>query len=538
MNTSPPISEEITQSSFAAMGGVLFSRASGLIRTIVVNASFGVGTALDAFNAAFRLPNSLRDLFADGALSAAFMSALVEEKQKGTPAERKLVAIVMGFFGITTLVLSLLGVYFARDIMDLITNVNFKITGGIPIATHLFQLLVFYLPITMINAVIMAILGVHGHSFRAMNGSLFLSVGMIIGALVLAPAGHYIGWPEVNGLALGALLGALLQTFYQMRPLFALNLIPKPIMDPRQWLNYPPLKKILAQMAPRAIGQGALVLALFINTYFATQIGTGFLTYIVTAVTIIQVPIGLFGVATGFVALPALVLTLQQNNPSQFSRLLVEGLRTALWLAAFTTIAFALFILPFYLVLFQHGKITWFDTVNNSIAICIYATGIILASGNKVLINTLYALDATRQLIYNAVIYLILNTVLNIFLVPKYGILGIGFSFGFATSVDFWINYLTIKHYFHRKNYRESPYFSGGKHFTPKILLLNIMSFAVCFFGIWLIKHFWVYTSLTFMKALLILIIGGALLTGIFMLTMLKLGPAHLKNSLIKLVRR
>ena len=536
MDTPALDQEEITKSSFAAMSGVLFSRLSGVVRTIIVNSTFGVATALDAFNAAFRLPNSMRDLFADGALSAAFMTALVDEKQKGIIEERQLISIVLGFFGVVTLLIAFLGVLYAEEIINLITQSNFKVTGGLPIATFLFRCLIFYLPLTMVNAVIMAILGVHGQLFRAMNGSLFLSVGMIIGALVFAPISKSFGLLSIYGLAIGALLGAILQMLYQMYPLIALRLIPLPNINPKIWLQCKPLHKILSQMTPRALGQGALVIALSINTYFATQIGTGFLTYIVTAVMIIQVPIGLFGVATGFAALPAFTLTLSKKDNYNFSRLLIEGLRTSFWLASFTTICFALLALPFYVVLFQHGKITYYDTINNSLAICIYATGIILASGNKVLINTLYALDATRQIVYNAIVYLILNTCLNIFLVPRFGIIGIGFSFGVATSMDFWLNYFCIKRYFHRKGYQGSPYSIGGRFFTTTILLLNISSFIICLLGVWLIKIFWVHFPINFWTALLILTVGGCVLAAVFVLTVMKLGPMHLKNVLRSII--
>ncbi len=541
METVKPATEEITQSSFAAMGGVLLSRASGVVRTIVVNATFGVATALDAFNAAFRIPNSLRDLFADGALSSAFMTALVDQKQKGIEKERELIAIVLGFFGVVTFLLSLFGVIFSEKIINLITEDNFKASGGLPMAILLFRLLIFYLPLTMINAVIMAILGVHGQSFRAMNGSIFLSIGMICGALIFAPFFELWNYKGIIGLAIGALLGAGLQMIYQMYPLFTLKLMPPPNFNLKTWLFYKPLRKILIQMTPRALGQGAMVIALGINTYFATKIGTGFLTYIVTAITIIQVPIGLFGVATGFAALPALTFALAKKNPLGFSKLLVEGLRTSFWLATFTTIAFALLIVPFYIVLFQHGRITFSDTINNCITICIYATGIILASGNKVLINTLYALNATRQIVYNAIIYLTANTLLNFLLVPKFGILGIGFSFGVVTSLDFWLNYFFMKHYFHLKGHQGSPYAPGGKYFTQKIILLNLSGFVICFLGIWFIRHLWMQFTelfnlpLNFWTGFIILCFFGSLIVACFLFIVIKFGPPHLRNALRKI---
>jgi putative peptidoglycan lipid II flippase len=531
-----PAEEDTTKSSFLAMGGVLFSRASGVLRTIIVNSTFGAATVMDAFNAAFRLPNSLRDLFADGALSSAFMTALVAEKQKGIQAERQLIAIVFGFFGMITFLIAIIGLIFSSHIMDLITEDKFKLTGGLPIAAIIFQFLIFYLPLTMINAVIMAILGVHGRSFRAMNGSFFLSVGMILGALVLSPISKAFGFLNIYGLAVGALLGAFFQMVYQMHPLIPLKLIPFPNLNPKVWWHYQPLKKILVQITPRALGQGALIIALSINTYFATQIGVGYLTYIVTAVTIIQVPIGLFGVATSFAALPALTFTLNNKDTDNFSRLLTEGLRTSFWLATFTTLCFALLILPFYIVLFQHGKITYQDTINNSIAICVYATGVILASGNKVLINTLYALQATSQIVYNAIIYLIINTCLNIIFVPKFGLIGIGCSFGIATSVDFWLNFFCIKKYFHRHKFQGSPYQSAGSFFACKILLLNGLSFILGLSGVWLINHLWQHLNLHFWSALLILSVGGFCLVAFFILIVIKVGPSHIKNILAKFI--
>jgi putative peptidoglycan lipid II flippase len=532
------VSGEVTQSSFAAMAGILLSRTSGVLRTIIINATFGASNTLDAFNAAFRLPNSLRDLFADGALSAAFMTTLVDEKQKGIHSERQLIAIVLGFFGVTTLIIAFLGMIFSQEIMNLITEFKFTAQESLQKTTFLFRCLIFYLPLTMINAVIMAILGVHQQAFRAMNGSLFLSVGMISGALLLTPLFQSLGWSGIYALAVGALLGAILQMAYQMYPLFSLNLVPFPNLNPKVWFHYKPLHKIIVQMTPRALGQGAMIIALSINTYFATQIGPGFLTYIVTAVIIIQVPIGLFGVATGFTALPALTLMLAKKDTDNFSELLVEGLRTSLWLASFATCCFAFLILPFYVFLFQHGRITFDDSINNCIAICIYSTGILLACCNKVLINVLYALNATRQIIYNAIFYLTINTLLNIYLVPRFGLIGIGFSFGIATSLDFWLNYVRIDRYFHQRGYPGSPYQAGGVFFTTKLLISNILSFVICLSGIGLLKNFWIHHPLTMWSALIILTVGGSLFLLLFLLLMINLGPAHLTRIFHHSLRR
>lgn len=530
-------SEDLTRSSFAAMAGVLLSRASGVIRTIIVNSSFGAATTLDAFNAAFRFPNALRDLFADGALSAAFMTSLVETRKKGLQEERRLISIVVGFFGVLTLLLATVAAIFAKPFILLITDERFKHIGGVSLAVSLFRILAFYLPLTMLNAVVMAILGVLGKSFRAMNGSIFLSVGMIAGALLFSPLMSSFGYIAIIGLALGAMLGAFLQMLYQLRPILKLGLFPLPNLNPVDWFNYKPLRKILCQMGPRALGQGALTIALAVNTYFATQIGTGVLTYIVTAVIIIQVPIGLFGVATGFAALPVLTTALNENKVQHFAKLLINSLRTTLWLASLTSLGIAFLIVPFYVVLFQHGRIEFQDTIYNCIAICSYSIGIIFASGSKVLMNTLYALNATRQIIYNAVIYLLVNATLSFFLAPKLGILGLGLSFGCATAVDFWLNFLFIARIFRRK-YNESL-FSEDHFLSLRLIVVTLASFGFGLMGVAIVEKFWTKFPVTFginlgfWPALLILVIGGLILSLIYLVILLKFGPLQLRTMLI-----
>ena len=175
----------------------------------------------------------------------------------------------------------------------------------------------------MLNAVAMAILGVLGQTFRAMNGSIFLSVGMIAGSLILAPLFHVMHFAPVYGLALGSLIGVMIQMIYQFKPLIKLKLIPSPNFNIKTWLKYKPLHEVLVLMLPRALGQGALTIALLINTMFAIQIGQGALTYIVTAMTIIQVPIGLFGVATGFAAQPVLTRAVQEKNELKFCKCMI-----------------------------------------------------------------------------------------------------------------------------------------------------------------------------------------------------------------------
>lgn len=536
-------SESLGKASFGAMAGVIFSRASGVVRTAVVNATFGLNVSLDAFNTAFRFPNSLRDLFADGALSAAFVKVLIEEKAKGLEAEKKLIQVVLGFFSVVTFSIAILAALFANPFISLFASQQFEKSGGLELAANLFKILAFFLPFTMLNAVAMAILSTLGNTFRAMNSSLFFNFGMIISALC-SPLMLLVNINPIYAIAIGALLGVFLQMIYQFLPLYKLGLINIPSFNIKVWLSYCPLRQVLLLMVPRTIAQGALIIALMINTFFAIQLGEGIFSYIITATVIIQVPIGLFGVATGFAAHPILTKAIFEGQNRKFSKLLIESLETTLWLSLVTLICFSLLIVPFYSVLFQHGKVSMFDTLQNSIAVCSYSIGIIFAAGTKVLLNAYYAINCTKQIVYNAIIYLIVNALLTSTLAPKFGIIGLGISYSTATAIDFFMNLLFLKWYYQNKFIGDSPYIEGGKYFYIRIIIFAVLSYVIGFLGVFLIFEFWknfdMFFSfkLNFINNLLILGTGGMLILIMSLLLILKFGPTNLKNLVYKIFKK
>ncbi|MFN7097979.1 MAG: lipid II flippase MurJ [Gammaproteobacteria bacterium] len=517
-----------------AIGGVLLSRCSGVARTIIVNAILGAGTGLDAFYAAFRFPNSLRDLFADGALSAAFIKGLVDIKAEGPAAEKHLISVVLGFFSLITIFLSAIAAFYAPEFIRLMSDQRFIASGGMALATQLFQILIFYLPLTMLNAVMMAILGVRGDTFRAMNSSIFLSVGMVAGVLC-SPLLKHFQITAVWGLTWGAMFGVLFQLLYQAWPLLRDRSLPWPNFNPLAWRRYQPLKQILILMMPRAIGQGASTLALMVNTFFALQISAGAMTYVATTMIIIQVPIGLFGVATGFAALPVLTETLQRGDIKHFSELLIESLDTSCWLAFFTTVALAFLMLPLYILIFQHGAIHFSDSILNCIAISAFATGIFFGAGSKVLLNTLYAINATWLIIVNSLVYLLLSTLFSYWLTPHYGLLGLGLAFGLSSAGNFWLNYGFINFVFTQK-YQMSPYIAGHRFYTLLYLISSLVVLALGVLGAYTIEHFWTrwYWINSMLHALLFCIGAGLCFLLFFLVMTFYFGPTVLK----KLIKR
>lgn len=535
-----PSNQSFNRRNFSAILGTAVSRLSGVVRVIIINAIFGAAMMTDAFNAAFRFPNSLRDLFADGALSSAFMKILVDVEPEGPEVTKHYIGLICGFFFTVTFLLALLGAIFARPLMQLISGGDFAARGGLSVATHLFQILVFYLPLTMLNAVAMAILGVRGNNFRAMNSSIWLSIGMIFGALALRPFAEYCGLDGIYGLAWGAMLGALLQLVYQLQPLMRLQLIPRPNFNSREWWHSSHLREVLKLMAPRVYGQGAMIIALMVNTYFAIRVSEGALTYVTTAVLIIQVPIGLFGVASGFATLPMLTQYINEKKSLEFQNWLQNSVQNALWLSAFTVAGIAFLMLPAYVLIFQHGKITFIDAIANSEAICAYAMGIIFAVQAKILLSGLYAVKETRQILINSTVYLIVNVILSASLTPHFGLIGLGISFTTATAIDCLLNYWGLRRGFLRA-------FPGIKLNLSalRIFSTGAQGYAWGFLGLFLISTVWrrgelFSYPLTHFYAGIICVIGGLLLGTGFLGLAYWLNPAGLplQNYLTKFTKR
>lgn len=479
------------RSAYASFG-VLLSRFSGVFRSQVVNAVFGASTRLDAFNVALRFPSVLRDLFAEGALSAAFTKELVEAENRGKPEVRHLVSVVTGFFLVTTLGISLLMCFYAEPIISSVTSESFQSRGGFSLAVLCFRILVFYLPIAMLSAVAMSLLGNRGQTFRATIASAFFNVGTISGALLGGTLASVLDVDPIAGLAVGTLAGGVLQFVYQVYPLLREGYFPLPTFSPRAWLRCGPLRSIVGMMAPRAVSQGALSLALFVNTHFATAAGEGAITYITNAQVIILVPVGLFGVAASFASLPMLSQAVHDRNAEHLGTLLSDSLQNALWLSWLSLLAFAVAGVPFCAVLLEYGKVTALDTVQNAVAVSAYSIGMFFNSGSKVLMQGFYALNDVRRSVINASIYLCVNATLSFLLAPRFGIIGLGLSNSIAAAIDFSLNWFFLNKVATRKQMHLSQLHGTlGHSLRRTIFLLSLLAFCMGILGVYLAQYHW-----------------------------------------------
>lgn len=536
--TQEQSAQGVTRSSARATAGVALSRLSGLARTPIVNAVFGAGVALDSFYTAFRFPNALRDLFADGALSSAFTKVLVEARAKGEEHEKQLVAKVTGCFLLLTLAIAICGSIYSKQFLILVSGAEFNRTGAVTLAGQLFALLVFYLPLTMVSSVCMAMLAVRGKTFRATVASAMANVGVVFGALILAPICVYINIQPIFGMAVGMILGGIFQISYQIMPLINEKVFPFPDLNPLRLIQFKPLGDVFLLMGPRILGQGAMVLALLINTHFATDLAVGSMTNITHAQVIILVPVGLFGVASGFASLPTLTALAHKKEFVSFTSILNTSLTNTLFLSAFTLLVFSALSVPLCAMLFWHGHGDIQSTVSTAVAVCAYGAGMVFNSGLKVLVQGFYALGNTKYIVINSFVYLAINAALSAYLAPRYGIMGLGLSNSISACADF----ILCQFFLFKATNRE---------FKPKfcfVLLLIVFVFLFSAFGILNAQQFLAYWNLavvqfnaphfSFLIATLLVGFVGTFLALAVLPLVYYFGSAEIKSVFAKILKK
>ncbi len=387
------------------------SRILGFVRDVIIARVFGAGLATDAFFVAFRLPNLLRRLFAEGAFSQAFVPVLAEYKnQQGAQATRRLVDQVATWLFLALFVVTVIGVAAA----PLIIYVS---APGFSAAPAKFQLTVELLRITFpyilfisLTAFAGGILNTYSRFSVPAFTPVLLNLSFIACALALAPRMD----PPVMALAWAVFLGGILQLALQVPFLIKLGLLPRfsLLMDDG-------VRRILKLMGPALFGVSVSQISLLINTIFASFLVTGSVSWLYYADRLMEFPAGMLGVALGTVLLPSLSKYHADRSPEQYTRLLDWGLRLTILLTVPAALALAILGVPLIATLFHHGAFGEADVWMTRQALVAYSiglTGIILV---KVLAPGFYARQDIRTPVKIAIVTLIATQLMNLaFILP------------------------------------------------------------------------------------------------------------------------
>jgi len=385
---------KIASSASKVSIAVMCSRVLGLIREQAFAILFGAGFAYDSFVVAFRIPNLLRDLFGEGALSAAFVTVFSEyDVTRGREATWKLAGNVLVFISILLSIITLLGILFADKIVLTLVDSDFEKIPDKVALTHLLTMIMFpFLLFISLSSVVMGILNTKGRFFIPALASSFFNIGSIVGGVSLAFLLGNPGQPSIVGMAIGTLIGGMMQLGGQLPSLFRTNFKFKPHLN----LKDPGLHRILKLMAPAVFGLAALQINVFINTYFASSLQEGSLSWLNYAFRFFQFPVGVFGVAISVAALPLLSRQAATKDFARLKETFTSSLTMAFSLTIPATVGLILLAAPIIRIIFEHGHFSSIDTFKTAEALRYYALGLFAYASVKVMVPVFYALNDTR----------------------------------------------------------------------------------------------------------------------------------------------
>jgi putative peptidoglycan lipid II flippase len=426
---APAARRAVARAAAVVSVATLASRVLGFLRDVVIARAFGAGAATDAFFVAFRLPNLLRRLVAEGALSAAFIPIFTEHVTTRPRAET--VGMLRAVTGMMLLLLgglSVLGVLAAPWFVRLMAPGFFTDPAVGQLTVRMTRLMFPYLFLVGLTALAMGVLNAHRHFLLPAMSPIALNVGIILGALVIAPR-----LPEpVVGLAVGVLLGGLGQLALQVPWLAKHRLLPTPRVN----FRHPAVRRVLRLMTPVVVGQSATHIGTVINTIIASFLAKGSVSYLYYADRLIEFPLGVFGVSVATAVLP----TLSEQAARRDKAALRETVSFALRLVTFVSIpaAVGLFVLsePIVRVLYERGHFGPTQTTGTAAAVAMYSLGIVGSSIAKILAQAFFSMGDTRTPVRVSVCAMAFNCTLAFLLAPVLAHVGLALAIAAASTLN------------------------------------------------------------------------------------------------------
>jgi putative peptidoglycan lipid II flippase len=466
----------LLRAAIAISGLTLLSRVTGLVREILIARVFGAASDVDAFSVAFRLPNLLRRLFAEGAFSQAFVPIFAHTQATGgSKTARELLSHVASALFWTVLAVSALGVVAAPGLVVLIASGFLKTRAVFDLATLLTRWMFPYILCMSLVACAAGALNTFGRFAVPAVTPVLLNLSMIVLTVLAAPHVH----PPILALALGVMLGGVLQLAVQLPALARIGMLPT-LVGLRSSVADPQVRRVLRQMGPAVFAVSVAQVSLIINTSIASYLGAGSNAWLYFADRLMEFPTALLGVALGTVLLPSLSRAFADGRSDQYSRLLDWGLRTTCLIALPATLALAILADGMIAALFAGGRFDQHDITQTGAALIGYAVGLLGLIAIKILAPGFYARQDIRTPVKIAVIALLATQLANIVLVPWFRHAGLALSVSLGACVNAGMLLVGLRR---RRIYEPLP---GWAVFLGKQLL------ALCALAVllWLIRAY------------------------------------------------
>jgi putative peptidoglycan lipid II flippase len=413
----------------------MLSRVLGLLRDIVIAKYFGAGPSSDAFFIAFKVPNFLRRLFAEGAFSQAFVPVLADYKQEGSlVAIKGLVDRVAGVLAGTLLLLTSITVMAAPLVTMVFAPGFIGDEDKFRLTSEMIRITFPYLLLISMTGFCGAILNSYGRFAVPAFTPIFLNLSLIFAAVVASP------WFDepVYALAWGVFFAGVIQLLFQLPALYRLDLVPRPRWDTR----HEGVRRILTLMVPALFGVSVSQINLLLDTVLASFLPTGSVSWLYYSDRLAELPLGVFGIAIATVILPSLSAHSSAAREGQFSLTLDWALRLVLVIGVPSAAALVLLAEPILITLFQNGALTYNDVQMAALSLRAYSLGVVAFMLVKILAPGFYARKDTKTPVKIGIIAMAANMLMNVaFVLPLMHFWNIGhLGLALATSLAAFLN--------------------------------------------------------------------------------------------------
>ena len=413
----------------------MLSRITGLLRETLIARSFGASEWTDAFNVAFRIPNLLRRLFAEGAFSQAFVPILGEISTNEDKTRAKIlinaVATLLFWSLLATVILGVVG----APMLILAIATGFSGGPAYDASVVMTKIMFPYIGLISLVSLSAGVLNTYHRFAVPAFTPVLLNLALIASAIFLAP---HLNQP-IYALSIGVLLGGILQLAIQIPALAKLGLLPRIGLLPsaiKAAATNPDARRVLKLMGPAVFAVSVAQISLIINTNIASRLQAGSVSWLSYADRLMEFPTALLGVALGTVLLPSLSKANAKNDLVHAGELLVWGLQLTFLLAAPAAIALFIFGEPLAAVLYHYGKFSALDVLMTQRALAAYGVGLIGLILVKILAPGFYSRQDIRTPVKIGLLVLIATQLANLFFVPWFGHAGLALSIGTGACLN------------------------------------------------------------------------------------------------------
>ncbi len=421
--------DNLLKSLFSVSSMTLLSRIIGFIRDMLMAKIFGANHVTDAFNVAFKLPNLLRRIFAEGAFSQAFVPILAEYKENKTKQETNL--FIQNIFGgliFCLLFIVILGMIFTNAVILFTAPGFIKDETTFTLTTQLLRITLPYILFISLASLLGSILNTWKKFVIPAFTPTILNLSFIIFALFFKQYFH----PSIKAMAWAVFVGGVLQLSFQIPYVLKLGINLKPRLN----FKDNAVRRVLKLMLPAVFAMSISQISLLINTIFASYLPNGSISWMYYADRLMEFPTGVLGVALGTILLPNLSKYASTKDYDNFSNTLDWGIRLCFILALPATIGIALLAKPITMCLFMYGKFSLYDVDMTANTLIAYSFGLLALIMIKVFTPGFYANQDIKTPVKIALIVLVITQVLNYFLINKFRHVGLALSISIGACIN------------------------------------------------------------------------------------------------------